>query len=408
VVDRPDAREGRALEEVFYPAERIPFVEWGEFSGAKPTVVLTGVVTLLAFVTGLSTLSQPVVALEGPLAGILPRARAFARFGGVLFAFVLGLVTVGLQRRKRIAWLVAVVLLPALALLPLTTLQTTDIPLLLVILITVPLLVLNRDRFEQSVDLSPLQIASMSAIVGVLLYGTMGAYGLQGQFLELDTWGDAVYYVVVTIATVGYGDITPTTPVAKWFSLSVIVFGTGAFTAAIGALVVPAIESRMATAFGNMTASELTLLEDHVVVLGYGDVTESLLEELADETDLVVVTRDPDTAATLDAEGVNVLTEDPTDETVLEDARVDTASGVVVGSNDDAADVLSVLAVKNVNPDVRVVAAATEQKHVDKLGSVGADEVINPRNIGGRLLGQSVLDSDSSSVTAIIRDDESE
>jgi voltage-gated potassium channel len=157
-----------------------------------------------------------------------------------------------------------------------------------------------------------------------------------------------------------------------------------------------------------MTASELTLLEDHVVVLGYGDVTESLLEELADETDLVVVTRDPDTAATLNAEGVNVLTEDPTDETVLEDARVDTASGVVVGSNDDAADVLSVLAVKNVNPDVRVVAAATEQKHVDKLGSVGADEVINPRNIGGRLLGQSVLDSDSSSVTAIIRDDESE
>ena len=47
----------RAIEEIFYPADRIPLVEWGEFSGAKPTVILTGVLALLSFVTGLSNLS---------------------------------------------------------------------------------------------------------------------------------------------------------------------------------------------------------------------------------------------------------------------------------------------------------------------------------------------------------------
>ncbi|MFC7116506.1 NAD-binding protein [Natronoarchaeum sp. GCM10025703] len=391
-----DARDGPsepALDEVFYHVERVPFVEWGEFSGAKPTVILTGIVTLLAFVTGLSNLSQATLTLNGPLTAVVDVPMGFARFGGVLFAFVLGIVTVGLQRRKHLAWRGAIVVVPGLLALLLTTVQTTDIPLILTIAVTYPLLLRNRERFDQGIDLSPLQIASLSAIFGVVLYGTVGAYGLRNQFLELNSWSDALYYVIVTIATVGYGDITPLTAQARWFSLSIIMFGTGAFTVAVGALIGPAIESRMAKAVGVMTASELKLLEDHVVVLGYGDVTESLLDELTDETEVVVVTPDEEVVAELQGhDDLNLLTGDPTDESVLEDAGVDTASGVVVGSNDDAKDVLAVIAAKNVDPEIRIVAAATQEKHIEKFRSVGVDEVINPRSIGGRLLGQSVLE----------------
>lgn len=393
--DRATGPGSEAIETVFYPRDRVRLVDWQRVSGAKPAVVLVGVVVLLAFVTGLSNLSSETLPLDGPLAAALPGAAAFARFSGVLFAFALGLVTVGLRRRKRLAWQAATVLLPALALLPLTTFQNTDIPLLLAVVLSVPMLVRNRESFDQSIELEPLQTASLSAFLAVGLYGTVGAYALRSQFAELDSWGDAVYYVIVTIATVGYGDVTPTSPVARWFSLSVILFGTGAFTIAVGALVGPAIESRMAAAFGNMTASELTLLEDHVVVLGHGDVTEPLLDTIADETDLVVVTPDADAAAALDDASVNVLTGDPADESVLGDARVDAASGVVVGSDDDARDVLAVIAAKSVAPDVRVVALANEGKHVEKLRSVGAEEVIDLRTIGGRLLGESVLDEEA-------------
>ena len=390
--DTPDAPEQSALETLFYHTDSVRFVHWQQFSGAKPTVVLVGLVAVVSFVTGLSNLSQTTLTLNGPLAAVFPGAGAYVRFAGVLFAFVLGVLVVFLQRRKRLAWYGAVVVLPLLALLPLTTLQTTDVPLLVLVLAAEPMLVWNRDRFDQSLDLSPLQIAALLSIFGVVAYGTVGSYALRADFPGIESLSDSVYFVVVTIATVGFGDITPTTPEAKWFSLSIILLGTGAFTAAIGALVVPAIESRMAAAFGNMTASELKLLEDHVLVLGYGDITESLLEELPGEVDVVVVTPDADLASRLNDHDVNVVTDDPTDEDTLLEARIDAARGVVVATRDDARDVLAVLTARQTNPEVRIVAAANHRKHVDKLQQVGADEVISPMTIGGRLLGRSVLD----------------
>jgi len=395
VVDSQSGSDERPFERVFYPVERVPFVEWREFSGAKPTVALVAAVTVLAFVTGLSNLSQPQLVVEGPLGGVVPGARIFVRFAGVLFAFPLALVTFGLSRRRRVAWIAALALVPLLAFFPFFTGRPTEIPLFLLVLATVPLLIANREEFDTALALSSLQIASLTSILGVVLYGTVGSYGLREQFFELDNWGDAFYYVIVTIATVGYGDITPRTAEAELFSLSVILLGTGAFTVAVGALVGPAIESRMASAFGTMTASELALLEDHVVVLGYGDVTESFLDQVEDGTDLVVVTTDTDAAARLSDAGIEVLTDDPTDESALADARVDAARGVAVASDDDATNVLAVLATRNVNPDVRIVAVANGDTHVDKLATVGADEVIDLRSIGGRLLGATVLDSES-------------
>lgn len=148
----------------------------------------------------------------------------------------------------------------------------------------------------------------------------------------------------------------------------------------------------MAAAFGNMTPSELTLLDDHVLILGYSDITDSLLDELAGETDVVVVTENSDDAADLNDRDVNVLTDDPTDEDALRDARIEDARGVVVATRDDAQDVLAILAAKTANPDVRIVAAANEDKNVAKLEEVGADEVISPMIIGGRILGRSILE----------------
>lgn len=391
--DTPKPGSESALHTLFYDADRVRFVHWDEFSGAKTTVVLTVTIAVLSFITGLSHLSQQVVPLDGPLAAFLPAASSVVRIAGILFAFVLGGLAVGLQRRIRLAWYGATVALPMVALLPLATAQATDVPMLLLTVVTFPMVIRNRHQFDKPLDLSPFQIAALAAFFGVQIYGTLGTYVMREQYDGIDTVIDAFYYIVVTGTTVGYGDLTPDSQTARLFTLTVIITGTAAFTAAFGSLIVPALESRMAAAFGNMTASELTLLEDHVLVLGYGELTEPLLDELEANADVVVITEDTDRASELKDRDVSVLTADPTDEAALLDARIDTARGVVVATRDDAHDALAILAARQANPDVRVVAAAHDQKHLDKLAGVGADEVISPTVIGGQMLGQSVLET---------------
>lgn len=387
------------LETIFYRSERVPLVYWERFSGAKATVGLISVIAILAFVSGLSILSQEEIALEGPMAPFIPAVESVTRFGSVLVAFGFALVSFGLKRRKRLAWYVAAILLPFTALFPLLTLESTHIPLFVLTVVAFPLLILNREQFQEPLDLTPLQIASLASIVGVLAYGTIGSFAIQEQIVNLETWTDAFYFVLVTIATVGYGDMTPITTEAKWFSLSVIIFGVGAFTTAIGALIVPAIEKRMANAFGNMTPSSLALLEDHIIILGYSEMTEAVLAEIGDDVDVVVVTNDTEVASDLDDEEIDVLTADPTKVETLENAKVEFARGVVVATNDDARDVLAILATREVNPDVRIVAAAIESHNIEKFKQVGANHVVSPSLIGGQLLGRSVMGLDDNGST---------
>lgn len=391
-VDTTEQPTDPSLTELFYHSETVRFVYWRRFSGVKFTVAMVAIVTVVSFVTGLSALSQEELIVRGPIGEFFPQILPVVQFGGVLFGFLLAVVTLGLRRQKRVAWVLGVLALPLLIVIPLASLQSTHIPLLGLIVVTFPLLIYNRAHFEASLNLTSLQLASLGSIVGVLAYGTIGSYAMRDQFIELHTWTDSAYYVLVTIATVGYGDITPTTAQAKWFSLSVIIFGTGAFTAAIGALVIPAIEKRMASAVGNIKPSELSLMEDHILVLGYSDITDSLIHQLTDTVDVIVVTADPDEAALIDDRDINVLTGDPTDEAVLSEAAIEYARGIVVATRNDANDVLAILAARTLNPDVRIVAAANEPRNARKLNEVGADEVISPSDLGGILLGKSILE----------------
>jgi len=393
--DSPDPSTDTALEELFHRPDRVPLVYWRAFSGARTAVLVTGAAAILAFVAGLSRLSQGSVDPTGPLAAFLPPGvAAVLPLASVLLAFLLIVVAAGLRAGYRLAWDGAFVLYPALLAVPLVTGDTTDLAPFVAAAVGLPLVATNRSEFDRALDLTPFQTVALLSFVAVQVYGTVGTYAMRDHFAGVRSLTDAFYYIIVTGTTVGYGDATPTTQVTKLFTLSVIVLGTGAFTVATGSLLIPALESRISSAFGTMTASELTLLEDHVLVLGYGDLTEPLLDELAATTDVVVVTPDADRASALDDRPVNVLTADPTDEGPLLDARIDAARGVVVATDDDARDALAVVAARQAAPGVRIVAAASDQRHVDKLEAVGADAVVSPAVIGGRLLGRAVLDDE--------------
>ncbi|MDX1746704.1 MAG: NAD(P)-binding protein [Halobacteriales archaeon] len=146
-----------------------------------------------------------------------------------------------------------------------------------------------------------------------------------------------------------------------------------------------------ASADEEATDSEPT---DHMLVLGAGELTAPVLEELelSDDHPVVIVTSDPARAEALAADGGRVILGDPSDEAVLERAGVKGAYAVVVATNDDAADALAVLTARHLAPRVRIVAAATNRENVDKLKMAGADVVVNPASLGGQMLVRSALE----------------
>lgn len=361
--------------------------------GVRTAVWLTTLAAVLSLATGIANITVGVTA--GPLAGFVPDVvQETAGFTGTLTGFLLLLGSRGLRRRLRVGWYMAVVLLPLTAAQGVVQGSLFSLPLVALSLLSMAAVVLNRGRFDRPLSMSNTQVAAVVALAGSLAYATVGAFALRDEFEEgaIETPLDALYYAIVTSTTVGYGDIAPVTQQARLFGISVVVLGAASFAVALGSVLGPAIEARFARALGTMTDTDYDLFEDHVLVLGHGDLTEPLLESLGEDHQTLVVVADSDDAARLRDRGIDVLVGDPSDDEDLLQAGVERARAVVAATERDERDAFAILTARELAPDVRIVAAATARDNVEKLRRAGADDVISPAVIGGRRLGRSALD----------------
>jgi len=365
--------------------------------GLRAAVWLPTLVALLSVVTGIVNIGATGV--SGPLDPYVPAPiERTAGFTGALTGFLMLGAVYGLRRRLRVAWYLTVLLLPVTAAQGLAQASQYSYPLVALSLLSLPTVLVNYRPFDREIGLSTTQLAAFAAIVGTQAYGTIGAYVLREEFTNLWTVTDAFYFTLVTSSTVGYGDVTPaaTSPQGRLFTMSVVVLGVASFGVALGTLLTPAIEARLANALGTMNDSTLDLLEDHVIVVGVSDLTEPVIEELAATAsgpDAVVITRSAERAQQLRERDIEVITANPSDEEPLERVGVDRARALVAATDDDAQDALVVLTARELNPEINIVAAATDRENLKKLKRAGADTVISPAVIGGHLLVQSAMGS---------------
>lgn len=370
---------------------------WGLFR-VRAAIGLVTVVALLSVITGIVNIGSATSA--GLLSAYVPESveQAFG-FTGTLTGFFLLATTAGLRRGVRAAWYVAVVLLPVTAFQGLVGSTGIEIagrtlpvatPLVALSVLSLLGLLLNHRAFDRKFEVGTTQLAALAAIVGSLVYGTVGAFALREGFNGVDSLTDAFYFALVTASTVGYGDVTPATETAKLFALSALVIGTASFAVALGTLLTPAIEARLAEALGTMSESQLELLDDHVIVVGFSDMTEPIIEELGG-VDFIVITRNEEKARRLRNRDIDVVVADPSDEEPLRQVGIERARALVAATDDDAQDALAILTARELNPGLNIVAAATERQNEKKLKRAGASTVVSPAVIGGHLLAQSAL-----------------
>ncbi len=138
-------------------------------------------------------------------------------------------------------------------------------------------------------------------------------------------------------------------------------------------------------------------MEDHVVVLGYGYLTLPVLDKLGERVEYVFVATDTDVAERLRGRGYLVMEAESVNEEALGEAEVDRARAVVVASESDAKDALAILTTRDVNPNVEIIAVASNSENAEKLRRAGANTVVSPAEIVGKLLVESALTGEDTS-----------
>lgn len=200
---------------------------------------------------------------------------------------------------------------------------------------------------------------------------------------------DAFYFTIVTISTVGYGEIYPTTPASKLFTSFLILVGIGALAIALETITGEILRRSVREAMGKPEIKKP--LEDHYIICGYGDIGEVVVEELKRmEENFVVIEKDEKVVKELFEKGIPVIHGDVLREETLKEAGILKAKGIATVFNSDVDNVFVAITAKALKPDIYVVARANHAETIEKMYKVGVDSVISPEVEGGRMIAKAL------------------
>ena len=224
-------------------------------------------------------------------------------------------------------------------------------------------------------------IYALVALVALFVYGILGSMFI----MHLDII-NSLYFTVITVATVGYGDILPVTPVQKLFTVTLVLGGVGlvayAFTLAITvvSMVVEEVTS------GSMQRRRIAAAKNHFVLCGYGRVGSAVFKQLQRRNqEAIIIERDRNIIEKELWEEPEVLAipGDATDEEILKSAGINKARGIIIATGEDVDNLFITLTARELHPEIWIVARASKSENIKRLYRSGADKVISPETSGG-------------------------
>lgn len=197
---------------------------------------------------------------------------------------------------------------------------------------------------------------------------------------------NAIYFTIITVATVGYGDIIPQTAAQKLFAVSLALAGVGliAYVFSLSISVVTMTVEDITS--GSRIRRKMKSLENHFVLCGYGRVGAAVFKELKSRNQkAIIIERNRDLVEKELWEDPNVLAipGDATDESVLKEAGINRARGVIITTGEDVDNLFITLTSREIHPEIWIVARASKRENIKRLYRSGADRVISPETSGG-------------------------
>ena len=198
---------------------------------------------------------------------------------------------------------------------------------------------------------------------------------------------------VITISTVGYGEVHPLSATGRIFTIILIAGGVGGALFVLSAFVEYLLEGRFRTTLGRrQMKTKIAKLKDHFILCGYGRVGEEIARTFSEEgAPFVIIDSRQDNFAMAETEGYLCLLGDATSDKVLIEAGIERARGLVAAVGSDADNTYITLSARGLRPDLFIEARANNKEAKTKLKRAGADRVVSPSSIGARRMAMLAL-----------------
>lgn len=234
-------------------------------------------------------------------------------------------------------------------------------------------------------------------LAAVVVVGALGFHGIgDGRW----SWGDCVYFTIITLSTVGFGETLPgldDSDLGRPWTVGLIVLGSGTLLYFISTLTAFIVEGDLQGALRrNRMQSKLNQLSGHYIVCGAGTTGIHVIEEfLSSHMAFCVVdnseARLAELAERFGPEKLLYIVGDATDDATLEDAGIGRAAGVIAALHEDKDNLFVTVTAAALNPKLRIVAKAVEVSARAKLLRAGAKAVVSPTQIGGMRLASEAI-----------------
>lgn len=243
---------------------------------------------------------------------------------------------------------------------------------------------------RQSDEFSPVrkfQLALLS-LATLVVIGTIGL-----MLLENMSTFDALYMTIITLSTVGFGEISPLHPGGRMFIVTLIIFGVAGVTygaAAIGQMI---LEGELRRIMGRRKMDKrIKRMDDHCIIAGFGRVGRQVAREYAKrKVPFVVIENDNAAINFLDTTGYYYVSGEATEDPVLEEAGLARAGVLVSTLPSEADNVYITITARHVNPNLLIIARADHPRGEIKLERAGANVVVSPHVLGGSRMAMASL-----------------
>jgi len=229
----------------------------------------------------------------------------------------------------------------------------------------------------------------LSLFVGIILCGTFGY-----MFLEHLSFWDSMYLTIITIATVGYGDLVPVRSGGKVFTIFLLFAGAGLVMYTLSKITEAMVEGSLRRMLERRKMDKkIARLHDHFIICGFGRIGQVISEILEDAgRPFVVIERDPEVLREIDQLGYISVEGEAEEDEILHVAGIEKASGLIAVVSTDADNLFITLTARGLNPSLFILARSSGSKGTrTKLLRAGASKVISPYYIGARRMAQLLL-----------------